>query len=142
VGGQRKKLILSSSPTSIRRIRIHPILDFSVIVSPERRAEAQNKNESLFYEAFGSFDKWNSSRFVDTGTTAQTVDLSLTGLASKTISEFEMGQRLRISLKFPDESSNLDARARVIRDAEDDSGDPRTTYGTEYVDPPRSSPGC
>lgn len=73
----------------------------------------------------------------DTGMTAQTVDLSLTGLAFKTICEFEMGQLLSISLKLPDESSNLDTSAMIIRSAEDDSGDPRTTYGAEYIDPPR-----
>jgi hypothetical protein len=71
----------------------------------------------------------------DTGMTAQTVDLSLTGLAFKTVSEFEMGQRLSISLKLPDEGSNLDAPARITRSAEDDSGDPRTTYGAEYINP-------
>ena len=48
----------------------------------------------------------------------------------------KMGQRLRISLKLPEESRNLDAPAKVIRSAEDDSGDPRTIYGAEYIDPP------
>jgi hypothetical protein len=73
----------------------------------------------------------------DNGITAQTVDISLTGIAFKTISEFEMGQRLRISLKLPDESSYLDAPAKIIRSAEDDSADPRTIYGAEYIDPPQ-----
>lgn len=70
----------------------------------------------------------------DSGTTAQTVDISLTGLAFKTVSEFELGQHLRLSLKLPDES-NLVTPAKVIRSAEDDPGDPRTIYGAEYIDP-------
>jgi hypothetical protein len=73
----------------------------------------------------------------DVGATAQTVDLSLTGLAFKTVSEFEMGQHLGISLNLPDEDGNLDTQTRIIRSAEDDSGDPRTIYGAEYIDPPK-----
>jgi hypothetical protein len=71
----------------------------------------------------------------DAGETAQTVDLSMTGLAFKSISEFERGQKLAISLKLPDESRKLDTQVRITRTEDVDTGDPRTIYGAEYLEP-------
>jgi len=68
-------------------------------------------------------------------TTAQTVNLSMTGIAFKTVAEFEVGQLLRIFLDLPGERANLEAKARIIRFDEVDD-DPRTSYGAEYVEPP------
>ncbi|MHB8836221.1 MAG: PilZ domain-containing protein [Candidatus Methylomirabilia bacterium] len=66
---------------------------------------------------------------------AQTVNLSMTGLAFKAIAEFEIGQSIRIAIDLPGESRGLEAQARLIRSNAEDSGDPRTTYGAEYVNP-------
>jgi hypothetical protein len=66
---------------------------------------------------------------------AQTVNLSMTGLAFKTIADLEMGQRLVIALDLPGEGGTLEVRARVIRSDGEDGDDPRTTYGAEYIDP-------
>jgi hypothetical protein len=66
---------------------------------------------------------------------AQTVNLSMTGLAFKSLAEFEAGQRLRIALDLPGERGSLEAQAQIIRSGEGDDSDPRTTYGAEYVDP-------
>lgn len=71
----------------------------------------------------------------ETATMAQTVDLSMTGLAFKTIAEFEVGQRLRIALELPGERGRLEAQVRIVRSNEEDDNDPRTTYGAEYIDP-------
>jgi hypothetical protein len=96
-------------------------------ITSEQLAISPRKTYACIFRVFTEGD--------DVGVTAQTVDLSLTGLAFKTISKFEMGQYLRISLNLPDESGNLDVPARVIRAAEENPGDPRTTYGAEYIDP-------
>lgn len=65
---------------------------------------------------------------------AQTVNLSMTGFAFKAIAEFEIGKSIRIELDLPGEVHGLEAQARLVRTIEDDSGDPRTTYGAEFFD--------
>jgi hypothetical protein len=72
----------------------------------------------------------------DAADMAQTVNLSMTGLAFKSLAEFVAGQRLRIALDLPGERGSLEAQARIIRSGEGDDSDPRNTYGAEYVDPP------
>jgi Tfp pilus assembly protein PilZ len=67
--------------------------------------------------------------------TAQTVNVSMTGLAFKTIAEFELGQRIRIALDLPGERESLEAQTRIIWSNDDDASDPRTNYGAEYIDP-------
>jgi len=66
---------------------------------------------------------------------AQTTNLSMSGLAFKSIAEFEVGQRLRIALDLPGERDTLEALAKVVRSDGEDDDDPRTTYGAEYVEP-------
>jgi hypothetical protein len=72
----------------------------------------------------------------DAAVVGQTVNLSMTGLAFKSIAEFEVDQTFRIALDLPGERDSLEATARIVRSDEEDDDDPRTMYGAEYVDPP------
>jgi hypothetical protein len=65
----------------------------------------------------------------------QTVNLSMTGLAFKSIADFAIGQRLGIALTLPGERDVLEAQVRVVRSDGEDDDDPRTTYGAEYLGP-------
>jgi hypothetical protein len=67
--------------------------------------------------------------------TAQTVNISMTGLAFKSIAEFAVGQRSRIVLDLPGERGTLETQARIVRSNEEEDNDPRIMYGAEYVDP-------
>ena len=128
VGVEEKHLLpTSTNEWNIKIVAWPAEKDEFLDVTSEQLAISPRKTYSCIFQVF--------TEGGDTGMTAQTVDLSLTGLAFKTISEFEVGQRLSISLKLPDESCSLDAPARIIRSAEDESGDPRTTYGAEYINP-------
>lgn len=67
--------------------------------------------------------------------TAQTVNLSMTGLAFKSIADLEVGRCFSIALDLPGERDSLEARAKIVRAGEEEGDDPRITYGAEYLDP-------
>lgn len=71
----------------------------------------------------------------DAAAVGQTVNLSMTGLAFKSIAEFDVGHTFRIVLDLPGERDSLEATARIVRSDGEDANDPRTVYGAEYVDP-------
>ncbi len=96
-------------------------------VTSRQLAISPRKNFACIFRAFSDND--------DTVATAQTVNLSMTGLAFKSIAEFEVGQRLRIALDLPGERISLEAQARIVWSDEEDASDPRTAYGAEYIDP-------
>jgi len=96
-------------------------------VTSRQLAISPRKHFSCIFRVFSAGD--------DAVAMAQTVNLSMTGLAFKSIAEFEVGQRFRIALDLPGESGCLEAQTRIVRSDEEDAHDPRTTYGAEYIDP-------
>jgi hypothetical protein len=96
-------------------------------VTSRQLAISPRKNFACIFRVFADGD--------NPVTTAQTVNLSMTGLAFKTIAAFEIGQRFSIALDLPGLRSGLEAQARIIRSDGEDASDPRTTYGAEYIDP-------
>jgi hypothetical protein len=96
-------------------------------VTSRQLAVSPRKHFACIFRAFADGD--------DSVATSQTENLSMTGLAFKSIAEYEIGQRLRIALDLPGERGSLEAQVRIVRVDEEDDGDPRTLYGAEYIDP-------
>jgi hypothetical protein len=96
-------------------------------VTSRQLAISPRKNYACIFRVFSDGE--------DAIATAQTVNLSMTGLAFKSVADFEVGQSLRIALDLLGERRSLEAQVRIVRSDEEDASDPRTAYGAEYIDP-------
>jgi hypothetical protein len=102
-------------------------MDEFIQVTSRQLTISPRKSFACIFQAFPDGD--------DAVAVAQTVNIGMTGLAFKSIAEFQVGQPLAIVLDLPGERASLKARARIVRSEDEDDNDPRTTYGAEYVDP-------